>query len=465
MALAHDACIDGQPQQTLALRNGWIGNARAHRRRSYRRLACSALLPRAGLIFIKAMARASRLLFLQHALIPVAFVNWMRALPKVSPLCAAMPGRKSLLAGVGLTLLLITLAVQCSHPSLFVDDQGRVDHADAGLPPSERATVEMFRKASPSVGQVITMTRTSDDPDLAEIGSGSGFVWDRLGHVVTNNHLVDASEIVVQWRDGRRTQAKVVGRAPALDVAVLLLAEPPKVDPLPIGVSANLEVGQSAFAIGNPFGLGGSLTTGVISAVERRLPLGDGHYILGAIQTDAAINPGNSGGPLLDSGGRVVGVTTALLSLTGGSSGVGFAVPIDAVANAVSQLIETGRVAAPGIGILAADGATSARFGARGVLVWRVFEGSPAARAGLQGAAKTSGKAGDIITAINGRTVSDRSDLLEELDRIGVGATAELRILRDNKPVVATVIIEDMGANEPVPAADGGPSRLLNASP
>lgn len=284
-------------------------------------------------------------------------------------------------------------------------------------------------------------------PDLAAVGSGSGFVWDDAGHIVTNNNLVDASEIIVRWPNGSKAEARIVGRAPALDIAVLALADRPKAPPLPIGESASLKVGQAALAIGNPFGLDGTLTTGIVSAVERRLPTSNGRDILGVIQTDAAINPGNSGGPLLDSAGRVIGVTTAIISPSGASSGVGFAVPIDAVTKAVPQLIEKGRIATPGIGILAADETTAARLGVNGVLIWRVMRGTPADKAGLQGADIESGKLGDIVTAISGKPVHCLSDLTAEFDRIGVDAVADLAILRNDRAIMLKVTVDDVGTS------------------
>jgi 2-alkenal reductase len=330
---------------------------------------------------------------------------------------------------------------------LLTNGYGRTVTARGDLAASEQATIELFEKASPSVVQIITLTRLEANPDFAAIGAGSGFVWDDAGHIVTNNHVVEASEIIVRWPTGAKAQARVVGRAPNLDIAVLALADGAKAPPLPIGSSADLKVGQASFAIGNPFGLDCTLTTGVISAVERRLPTSSGREILGVIQTDAAINPGNSGGPLLDSAGRVIGVTTAIVSPSGASSGVGFAVPIDTVRKAVPQLIEKGRMATPGIGILTADETTAARLGIDGVLVWRVFDGSPGQDAGLKGTDVVSGELGDIITAINGKPVHRLSDLTAEFDRIGVGAAADLVVLRKDRAVSIRIAVEDVATS------------------
>jgi 2-alkenal reductase len=333
------------------------------------------------------------------------------------------------------------------QPQLLTNGYDRTVTARGELAASEMATIEIFESASPSVVQIVTLTPILAYPDLAAVGSGSGFVWDASGHIVTNNHVVEASEIVVRWPDGSKARARVVGRAPNLDIAVLALAEGSKAPPLPLGSSVDLKVGQGAFAIGNPFGLDGTLTTGVISAVERRLPASNGRYILGVIQTDAAINPGNSGGPLLDSAGRVIGVTTAIVSPSGASSGVGFAVPIDAVAKAVPELIEKGRLATPGVGILSADETTTARLGVNGVLIWRVIEGTSAEGAGLRGTNVEAGELGDVITAINGKPVSRLSDLTAEFDRIGVGATADLTIVRQDQTITLKVTVDDIGTS------------------
>jgi 2-alkenal reductase len=343
--------------------------------------------------------------------------------------------------------LLVMLLTSCDKQTdLQVNGYQLAVTPRGDLAASEQVTIELFEKASPSVVQVVTRTPISAYPDLAAIGAGSGFVWDEAGHVITNNHVVDASEIIVRWPGGAISRARVVGRAPNLDIAVLALEDVQAAPPLPLGTSKDLKVGQAAFAIGNPFGLDGTLTTGVVSALERRLPTSNGRDIVGVIQTDAAINPGSSGGPLLDSAGRLIGVTTAIVSPSGANAGVGFAVPIDAVARIVPQLIETGHATTPGIGILSADETTSARLGVGGVLVWSVFAGMPAARAGLRGTDAEGGRIGDIITGINGKRVDRLADLTAELDRLGVGATADLDILRGDQSLSIKVPVEDIGA-------------------
>jgi len=352
--------------------------------------------------------------------------------------------RGALLTSVALALWVLAA---CGQQQKLLTYQEAAVAPRGDLTASEQATVDIFRNASPSVVQIVTLTRLVARPDLAAIGSGSGFVWDASGHIVTNNHVVEADEILVRWPDGSRSQARVIGRAPNLDIAVLALAETPKAPPLPLGASSDLQVGQAAFAIGNPFGLDGTLTTGVVSALERRLPASTGRDILGVIQTDAAINPGNSGGPLLDSGGRVIGVTTAIVSPSGASSGVGFAVPINAVAKAVPELIDTGRVATPGIGIPSTDETNAARLGIRSVLVWRVMTGTSAASAGLRETNVETGELGDVIVAIGERPVTHLSDLTAEFDRVGVGATVDLSILRKDRPITVKVRVDDIGSN------------------
>jgi S1-C subfamily serine protease len=219
--------------------------------------------------------------------------------------------------------------------------------------------------------------------------------------------------------------------AESYDLAVLHLGgvrqPPPAVS---IGASSDLKVGQWAFAIGNPFGLDQSLTTGVISALKRRLPTSAGRQIGNVIQTDAAINPGNSGGPLIDSAGRLIGVNTAIFSPSGANAGIGFAIPVDIVNRIVPDLIRNGRVPTPGIGIVAANEATAARLGVEGVLVVRTMTGSPAERAGLRGVDPKTGALGDVIVAVNGNPVHSLVDLTDQLEQIGVGKTVELSIKR-----------------------------------
>src|SRR6184192_4360204 len=281
-----------------------------------------------------------------------------------------------------------------------VDQRGPLSEA-------ERANIELFERVSPSVVQVAARSAAAnplaeDEGGEAAAGaaSGTGFVWDNAGHVVTNNHVVqNGSEVAVRFASGEVAQAEVIGVAPNYDVAVLRIKNARRLPPpVALGSSTELKVGQSAFAIGNPFGLDQSLTSGIISALKRRLPTDSGREIVNVIQTDAAINPGNSGGPLLDSSGKVIGVTTAILSPSGSNAGIGFAIPVDAVNRIVPELIRSGRVATPGIGIVAASEAVATRMGVEGVVVVKTAPGSPAEKAGLRGVDIEQGKLGDVIT-------------------------------------------------------------------
>ena len=215
--------------------------------------------------------------------------------------------------------------------------------------------------------------------------------------------------------------------------------------PIAIGSSADLQVGQFAYAIGNPFGLDQSLTTGVISALHRRLPTNGGREISDVIQTDAAVNPGNSGGPLLDSAGRVVGVNTAIISPSGSNAGIGFAIPVDVVNRVVPQLIGKGHVPTPGIGIVTADEAAATRLGVEGLVVLRTVPNSPAARAGLRGVNVNSGTLGDVIVSANGQPVRRLSDLTNQLEKVGVDHTIPITVSRDGQTVNLDVMVTDIG--------------------
>ncbi len=277
-------------------------------------------------------------------------------------------------------------------------------------------------------------------------GAGSGFVWDTAGHVVTNFHvLAGARSVSVSLDVGKPIEAAVVGFAEDYDLAVVKLATVPKnLKPLPLGTSRDLRIGQTVYAIGNPFGLTRTLTTGVVSALDRHLPTSEFREIAGAIQTDAAINPGNSGGPLLDSAGRLIGVNTAIRSPTGASSGVGFAIPVDLVNRIVPELIARGKAPLPGIGIRAVDPVLAARAGFTGVVVAQVLRGSPAAQAGLVGVDRRTNEVFDVIVAVNGRPVEHMGTFAAELDRAGIDSVAELTVVRSGKERKVKVKIIDV---------------------
>jgi 2-alkenal reductase len=304
------------------------------------------------------------------------------------------------------------------------------------LPDAERAVVDLFQNAAPSVAYITTeVLQQSGWFVTASQGAGSGFVWDGAGHVVTNNHVVEgARKVFVQLDAGDPIAATLVGRAPEYDLAVVRLSRPPKdLRPLPLGSSSELKVGQSVYAIGNPFGLQRTLTRGIVSALERELPTSGYREVAGVIQTDAAINPGNSGGPLLDSAGRLIGVNTAIRSASGTSAGVGFAIPADLVNRIVPSLISRGRAPIPGIGIVPYPPEVVARAGIRGIVIESVRPGSSAARAGLRPANPRSGDLGDVIVAVNGRVTETPSQFATELDRAGIGREVQLTVVREGK--------------------------------
>ena len=302
----------------------------------------------------------------------------------------------------------------------------------------EQSTVRLFEEASPSVVYIFTHGGGA--------GAGSGLVWDRAGHVVTNFHVVrDANDVSVRLDGGEAVRASVIGTAPDYDLAVVRLRETRgRVRPIPIGSSGDLKVGQAVFAIGNPFGLSRTLTTGVISALNRRLPTANDREVRGVIQTDAAINPGNSGGPLLDSAGRLIGVNTAILSDTGVSSGIGFAVPVDIVNRIVPRLIRDGAVPRPGIGIVVMGEETAARLGVAGLVVSRVLPGSEAAKAGLRAADLERRTLGDIIVRVNGVSVRSVSEFAAELSEAGIGAQVELTVVNQGQQRSVWVTVMDI---------------------
>ncbi len=317
--------------------------------------------------------------------------------------------------------------------------------ARGDLAADEKATIELFENARDSVVYISTTQRVRDfwTRNVFEVprGTGSGFIWDEAGHVVTNFHVIEgASSATVRLADGRDYQAALVGASPAHDIAVLRIGvgfkRPP---PVPIGTSHDLKVGQKVFAIGNPFGLDWTLTTGIVSALDRSLPNErGGPPIEHLIQTDASINPGNSGGPLLDSAGRLIGINTAIYSPSGASAGIGFAVPVDTVMRVVPQLVKTGRYIRPALGIEVDEGLNrrlAAATGMAGVFVLRVAPGSAAEKAGLAGVRATAQgiEPGDVITAVEGKAVDAVPRLLARLDDFKVGDTVRLTVQRGGK--------------------------------
>lgn len=355
---------------------------------------------------------------------------------------------------VALSILILLLSVLVAQPyveRLFFAGEPRVVMPRADLADAEKTAIKIFETVAPSVVQVVGRPAGSGVPMLegrdSAAQAGTGFIWDDVGHVVTNAHVIQGTdEVFVGLASGEVVRAKPVGVAENYDLAVLQLPVTRGLPvPVALGSSTDLQVGQWAFAIGNPFGLDQTLTTGIISALKRRLPTRTGREISNVIQTDAAINPGNSGGPLLDSAGRLIGVNTAIFSPSGANAGVGFAIPVDVVNRVVPQLISDGRVPTPGIGIVAAAEDVSTRLGAEGIVIVRAVEGSPAAEAGLRGVDPRSGELGDIITQVNGKEVRRLADLTEELEKTGVGNTVELTVRRNGKARSVEVLVEDIG--------------------
>lgn len=306
----------------------------------------------------------------------------------------------------------------------------------------EKNSIDIFREVAPSVVFVtqkrMVMDRYAMRATEVPAGSGSGFIWDDAGHVVTNFHVIaGAQSLSVTLYDQKTYEAKVVGAEPRKDIAVLALIGAPKSALKPISVApsakqmTHLEVGQKAVAIGNPFGLDHTLTTGIVSALGREVDGVGGVTIRDMIQTDAAINPGNSGGPLLDSSGSLIGMNTMIFSKSGSSAGIGFAVPASTIARVVPQLIEHGAVKQVGIGVqIDPQGRLERRAGLKGVIVLETTKGSPAEKAGLKGVERTRGglAIGDVIVGVAGKQVEDYDDLYNALDGFEEGAQVKLRV-------------------------------------
>jgi S1-C subfamily serine protease len=344
---------------------------------------------------------------------------------------------------VALTLSNIRYSPWTNTVARTVDQRGPLSEA-------ERANIELFERVSPSVVQVAARSAAANplaEDEGAGAASGTGFVWDNAGHVVTNNHVVqNGSEVAVRFASGEVAKAEAIGVAPNYDLAVLRIKNARQLPPpVALGSSTELKVGQSAFAIGNPFGLDQSLTSGIISALKRRLPTSSGREISNVIQTDTAINPGNSGGPLLDSAGRLIGVNTAIISPSGSSAGIGFAIPVDIVNRVVPELIKNGRVPTPGIGIVAASEAVSTRLGIEGVIIVRTTPGSPAERAGIRGVDFGSGALGDVIVQADGKPVHRLSDLTDQIEQIGAGKSIRISLKRGSQTRDISIDIVDIG--------------------
>jgi S1-C subfamily serine protease len=312
--------------------------------------------------------------------------------------------------------------------------------ARGDLAADEKATIDLFRQSSPSVVNITNVALQQDifSFNITEIpqGTGTGFLWDDKGHVVTNWHvLLNANAARVTLADHSVWEATLVGVAADKDLAVVRISAPRgKLRPLPLGQSANLLVGQKVFAIGNPFGLDQTLTTGIISALGREIPSSADRVLRDVIQTDAAINPGNSGGPLLDSAARLIGVNTAIFSPSGASAGIGFAIPVDTVNRVVPDLIRHGKLQRAGLGVDAVPDNIARRIGVQGVVIRAMPADSAAARAGLRPTRRdASGNIalGDVVVGVDGKPVRSQADLVAILDEYKIGDVVTLTVLRD----------------------------------
>lgn len=365
--------------------------------------------------------------------------------------------RQSLLVGILVGLTVGYFVVGQLRAYLETRNAGpRAITPRGDLAEDEKSSIELFANASPSVVYVqsvrlVERRRGLFSREVFEVpeGTGTGFIWDDLGHIVTNFHVVEPglqrnAELKVILADRSSWDARVVGVEPDRDLAVLKIDAPgARLRPIPVGTSANLQVGQKVYAIGNPFGFDQTLTTGIVSATGRTITARNGRTIEGVIQTDAAINPGNSGGPLLDSAGRLIGVNTMIYSPSGASVGIGFAVPVDIVNEIVPQLIRHGRVVRPLLGIEIVDAGIARQLGVtRGVLVGAVSEGSGAEQAGLEGPYRLGDGSivlGDVIVAIDDREIKDYNDLRQVLDSKRAGDVVTLTVVRNGRTRTAKV--------------------------
>jgi S1-C subfamily serine protease len=319
----------------------------------------------------------------------------------------------------------------------------RMVAARGSLAEDEQNNISVFKNVSPSVVHITTLelARNFLSLDVMQIprGTGTGFIWDDRGNVVTNFHVIQAGQTArVTLADQTTWKAALVGAFPDRDLAVLRIDAPrEKLKPILVGGSRELQVGQKVYAIGNPFGLDQTLTSGIISALNREIESATRRSIRGVIQTDAAINPGNSGGPLLDSAGRLIGVNTAIYSPSGGSAGIGFAIPVDEVNRIVPRLIRDGKFIRPALGIQAAGKSFQDALGLpKGVAVIGVLPDSPAHQAGIRPfmrAPDGSLVGGDVIVALNGKPIASFDDLLNALEQQQTGDTVTLSIVRGDK--------------------------------
>ncbi len=362
------------------------------------------------------------------------------------------------------------------------DPVPRTEPLPSDLGDDERRDIEVYRRASPSVVHISTAAVRRFFFDVYEVpqGAGTGFFWDRAGHVVTNYHVVEGgNSFTITLSDHSEWEAEVIGVAPEKDLAVLRIDAPAeKLVTLDLGRSERLLVGQRVLALGNPFGLDQTLTVGVVSALGRELASPAGRVIRDVIQTDAAINPGNSGGPLLDSTGRLVGVNTAIISPTGSYAGIGFAIPVDTVRRLVPQIIEHGAPLEAGIeGLYWLTDRQAQSFGLEGAVVRDVERGSQAERLGFEGIGvdqRNRYVLGDVVVAIAGEPVQTVDQLRDAFERVGIGGRIALTVRRGRRDREITVELSQLGESrrssrraalaqpqlEPLVDASAAPSRV-----
>lgn len=316
------------------------------------------------------------------------------------------------------------------------------------LDAEELATIGIFEKYAKSVVHITTATLErqffSLNVDEVQQGSGAGFIWDEKGHIVTNYHVIRGANMAQVTLANQKTyKASYVGGAPEKDLAVLkIIAQGETLSPIPIGESHNLKVGQKVLAIGNPFGLDQTLTTGIISALGREINSVIETPIKNVIQTDAAINPGNSGGPLLDSAGRLIGVNTAIFSPTGSNAGIGFAIPIETVNWVVPELITHGKLTRPDLGVSLASDRITRQLGIEGALVLEVERGSSAEKAGLVPTKRLRNGSlvlGDIIVGVESKEVLRANDVFARILSFKVGDSIRLKVYRNGKLIEVPV--------------------------
>jgi putative serine protease PepD len=349
------------------------------------------------------------------------------------------------LFAAGTVAIFDRLSSRFQPSSSAISESAPPNITDPAVATDEQNNIEIYRALSPGVVNIHSTSYARDFFGFVEPqeGSGSGSILDQQGNILTNYHVIEgAQKLSVSFGGQKNYAARVVGGDPDTDLAIIKLIELPRegLTIVPLGDSDKLAVGQKVLAIGNPFGLDRTLTTGVISGLQRPIRARNGRLIEGAIQTDASINPGNSGGPLLDSHGRMIGINSQILSPSGTSAGVGFAVPVSIAKRIVPELLSSGEVRRPKLGISTRNVETLKNQVdlpvADGVLIWQVAPGGAAANAGLRGLQQTEDgdvEIGDIIVGVNSEKVGNSDDLSRVLDKSQVGETVNVQIFRDGR--------------------------------